>query len=103
HPPPAGAVGGGRGPEQAQFFGDATCTSIGTRCAIGEPFATDLPAAGAIAYVHPLVSMCGEGTRARAFNTIDAPLASVPAGAIIALASGTYFGPFVLERGEALW
>lgn len=86
---------------EAHFPGEPGCRSVGDPCPAGE-WPEGLPATGAIVYVRA-DAVGGDGTRALPFGTIVEAVAAAPAGAIVAIAKGTYSQPVRVDGSLTLW
>ncbi|MCC6873945.1 MAG: hypothetical protein IT378_06485 [Sandaracinaceae bacterium] len=83
--------------------GTPGCAPLGAACpADGWP--AGLPADRPVVYVDDGAAAGGDGTsRARALRSIAAAMASAPAGAIVAVAEGTYDEAVAVRAGRTLW
>lgn len=95
---------GGRascGAGEAHFPGEPGCRPVGDACPSG-PFADGLPAGGVV-YVDANAAAGGNGTEAAPYASLsDVSWGTLGAGAVVALARGSYGGGVVLEPGVTL-
>jgi hypothetical protein len=73
----------------AHFPGTAGCAHLGPACPVGD-YAEDLPVDREVRYVRPSADLAGVGTLARPYGTLAQAASAAPAGAVLALAKGTY-------------
>jgi hypothetical protein len=89
--------------DEAHFPGEPGCVRVGTACAPGDDWATDLPGDRPIRYVLAGAPAGGDGTRASPFGTIQEAMSGAPSGTVVALSKGTFDEVVVLPAGVTLW
>jgi uncharacterized membrane protein (UPF0136 family) len=89
--------------DEAHFPGEPGCTRVGTACAPGDDWATDLPGDRPVRYVLAGAPAGGEGTRAAPFGAIQEAMSGAPAGTVVALSKGTFDEVVILAAGVTLW
>lgn len=77
---------------EAHFPGEPGCARVGSACPSGE-WPDGLPTDRPIVYVRN--GLAGDGTQARPYNSVGLAVSRAPAGAIVAVAKGTYDEPRV--------
>lgn len=87
--------------DEAHFPGEPGCARIGAACPAGD-WPEGLPAGATVVYVRAGAGPGGAGTTASPYGTVGEALAAAPAGAVVAIARGTYDEVVVLG-GRTLW
>lgn len=90
-------------PLEAHRPGEAACTPIGSACPSGD-FPEGLPSDRHVVYVRPGAAGGDGSSPSTPFASLaDVPFDALPAGAIVAIAKGTYTATVVLDRSVTLW
>jgi hypothetical protein len=85
-----------------RLTGSSTCERLGSPCT-ADRWATGLPASAVVIYVDGAAASPGDGTRGAPHSSIGAALPSAGAGAVIAIARGTYDEIARVPAGVTLW
>ncbi len=88
--------------DEAHFAGESGCSRVSVACPDGD-FPSQLPEGRSIVYVVPDGGATGDGSMARPYGNLRLAIESATDGDVLALARGTYTGPFRISKDLTLF
>ncbi len=89
--------------DEVHLPGTAACVRLGNACGANGTYSIDLPSGAPVRYVDANATAAGDGTRSSPHRSLSDAFDAAASGEILALAPGTYAGPFSVPPRVTVW